>query len=170
MTDRAYPPRQIQTSCFFSLPLAPVHLCLPDPCSLCSGVGRGRQRSLQTQKNSSIARRELEQCSLYRPGVIISQTGTFNDAPGFGTVEVSRRASASPPKPTTNRPALTPDKLVGFKGPSGRTHLFHPNDVDLGRPPLIKLGARWSSYKLVGPFLTHRQRELKVGSLVALSN
>ena len=40
---------------------------------------------------------ELDQFGFYRPGVIIIQTGTLNDALGVRTIEVSRRATAPPP-------------------------------------------------------------------------
>src|SRR5262245_29421800 len=117
-----------------------------------------------------IPRREFNQFGFYGARVIINHTRTLNDAPGLRTVEVSRRHIACPPHQTTTRRALVVDKFVGFKTTRGRSHLFHPNDIDLGRPPLLRLVAEESSFVLVGPFLTHRQLELKILSLVAFSN
>src|SRR5262245_4478216 len=85
-------------------------------------------------------------------------------------VEVGRPVITLPVNRTARCSALAPDKFVGVKTARRYSHLFDPGDINLSRPVLIKLGTRRSIDKLVGPFFTHRQRELEVKSLVAFSN
>ena len=95
-------------------------------------------------KKSLIPWCEFNQLSFRGPRTILNHTGTLDDAPGFGAIEVSGGATVARPKFATNGPAFAPDKFVDFKAAGRCRHLFHPGNINLGGPPLAKLGARRS--------------------------